>query len=548
MPSLISPLAKEALYQHTAAETLASIEPSLTGISTLHPRAASALTAFLRSRRSKHVMVMDEGIEAWRDWLVAEVQALASSQYLLTGRAVPVIYEPSLSVAQLLGTAVGNHLREGVLHRADGGFLIVRVASLLQVNGLWQLIKGVLQTGKLSADDWYAVQGQRLNETLPLVNDWSIQFRLILVGDAAHFFALEEADSDVVNLFERLIEFEDFAQRTPPMEQALMSVLLARCQSDLVMNVAADALALCCDHASRLAEDSSRLALQMDQLESLLLRAQDEAIQLGHELIDVTSLTLAIDNDRYEAGRLEAHYRQAITAGWLSIATSGEAVGQVNALTVYEVGRMAFGQPVKISAQTSPGNDGLVDIEKEVDLAGPIHSKGMLIVQGYLRGRFMRSRSMALTASVVMEQTYEGVEGDSASAAETLALLSSIAQIPLRQDIAVTGAMNQFGDVQAVGGINEKIEGFFRLCAMRGLTGTQGVLIPAVNVQSLMLAEEVRTACESGQFHIYSVTHLDEALAMMTAMPAEQVNERVLQALELMNPIALEHDDETLNA
>lgn len=548
MPSLISPLAKEALYQHTAAETLASIEPSLTGISTLHPRAASALTAFLRSRRSKHVMVMDEGIEAWRDWLVAEVQALASSQYLLTGRAVPVIYEPSLSVAQLLGTAVGNHLREGVLHRADGGFLIVRVASLLQVNGLWQLIKGVLQTGKLSADDWYAVQGQRLNETLPLVNDWSIQFRLILVGDAAHFFALEEADSDVINLFERLIEFEDFAQRTPPMEQALMSVLLARCQSDLVMNVAADALALCCDHASRLAEDSSRLALQMDQLESLLLRAQDEAIQLGHELIDVTSLTLAIDNDRYEAGRLEADYRQAITAGWLSIATSGEAVGQVNALTVYEVGRMAFGQPVKISAQTSPGNDGLVDIEKEVDLAGPIHSKGMLIVQGYLRGRFMRSRSMALTASVVMEQTYEGVEGDSASAAETLALLSSIAQIPLRQDIAVTGAMNQFGDVQAVGGINEKIEGFFRLCAMRGLTGTQGVLIPEVNVQSLMLAEEVRTACESGKFHIYSVTHLDEALAMMTAIPAEQVNERVLQALELMNPIALEHDEETLNA
>lgn len=548
MPSLISPLAKEALYQHTSAETLASIEPSLTGISTLHPRAASALTAFLRSRRSKHVMVMDEGIEAWRDWLVAEVQALASSQYLLTGRAVPVIYEPSLSVAQLLGTAVGNHLREGVLHRADGGFLIVRVASLLQVNGLWQLIKGVLQTGKLSADDWYAVQGQRLNETLPLVNDWSIQFRLILVGDAAHFFALEEADSDVINLFERLIEFEDFAQRTPPMEQALMSVLLARCQSDLVMNVAADALALCCDHASRLAEDSSRLALQMDQLESLLLRAQDEAIQLGHELIDVTSLTLAIDNDRYEAGRLEAHYRQAITAGWLSIATSGEAVGQVNALTVYEVGRMAFGQPVKISAQTSPGNDGLVDIEKEVDLAGPIHSKGMLIVQGYLRGRFMRSRSMALTASVVMEQTYEGVEGDSASAAETLALLSSIAQIPLRQDIAVTGAMNQFGDVQAVGGINEKIEGFFRLCAMRGLTGTQGVLIPEVNVQSLMLAEEVRTACESGKFHIYSVTHLDEALAMMTAIPAEQVNERVLQALELMNPIALEHDEETLNA
>ncbi|HQR96489.1 MAG TPA: AAA family ATPase, partial [Thiotrichales bacterium] len=294
---------------------------------------------------------------------------------------------------------------------------------------------------------------------------------------------------------------------TPEMEQALMSVLLARCQSEMVMNVSAEALALCCDYASRLAEDATRLALRMDQLEALLLRAQDEAIHLGHELIDVPALTLAMHNDRYEAGRLEAEYRQAITAGWLSIATKGEAVGQVNALTVYEVGRMAFGQPVKISAQTSPGNDGLVDIEKEVDLAGPIHSKGMLIVQGYLRGRFMRSRSMALTASVVMEQTYEGVEGDSASAAETLALLSSIAQIPLRQDIAVTGAINQFGDVQAVGGINEKIEGFFRLCAMRGLTGSQGVLIPVVNCQSLMLAEDVRRACEVGQFHVYPVAH-----------------------------------------
>lgn len=548
MPTSITALTSEHLYTHTSPEGVASIEPALTGISVLHPRATSALTAFLRSRRQKHVMVMDEGIEAWRDWLVAEIEALASSQYLLTGRTMPVVYEPSISLAQLLGTAVGNHVREGVLHRADGGFLIIRVASLLQVTGLWQVIKGVLQTGRLSADDWYAVQGHRLSDSLPLVNDWSLRVRLVLVGEAHHFFALEEADTDVVGLFERLIEFEDFAPRTPEMEQALMSVLLARCQSEMVMNVSAEALALCCDYASRLAEDATRLALRMDQLEALLLRAQDEAIHLGHELIDVPALTLAMHNDRYEAGRLEAEYRQAITAGWLSIATKGEAVGQVNALTVYEVGRMAFGQPVKISAQTSPGNDGLVDIEKEVDLAGPIHSKGMLIVQGYLRGRFMRSRSMALTASVVMEQTYEGVEGDSASAAETLALLSSIAQIPLRQDIAVTGAINQFGDVQAVGGINEKIEGFFRLCAMRGLTGSQGVLIPVVNCQSLMLAEDVRRACEAGQFHVYPVAHLDEALSMMTGVPAEQVNERVLQALEQMNPLAVEHDDESLSA
>lgn len=544
MSNLLPSLTPEQLYRQTPITHLENITASLLPMAELHPRAASALSSFLRARRQKHLMVVDEGIEAWRTWLVAEIESAAATQYLVTGQNVPVMYEPALSLPQLVGTAVGNHVRAGALHRADGGYLIVRVASLLQVAQLWQVIKGVLQTGRLSADDWYAVQGNKLSDSLPLVNDWAIDIRLVLVGEAHDFYSLEEADSDVVGLFDRLIEFEAFADRTAVMEQALMSVLLARCQTDLLLPVTADALALLCALSARMGEDATRLALVMDRLEAVLMRAQDEALQLDRKQVDAQSVQLAIEKDRYEAGRLEAEYRQAITSGWLAIATADLAVGQINALTVYEVGRMAFGQPVKISAQTSPGNDGLVDIEKEVDLAGPIHSKGMLIVQGYLRGHFMRSRSMALTASVVMEQTYEGVEGDSASAAETLALLSSIAQVPLRQDIAVTGAINQFGDIQAVGGINEKIEGFFRLCAMRGLTGSQGVLIPAVNQQSLMLADDVREACAAGQFHVYPVSHLDEALALLTNQPAELINEQVMHVLELMNPISTEHDEE----
>lgn len=529
-------------YRFSDAQSFTQVQPDLGAIEQLHPRAVSALSAFLRTCRSQHIMVIDHDIEAWRQWVKAQVEQTANQCTDASTIATPVIYEPSLSLPKLLGTAVASKFREGILHRVHGGFLMIRVVNLLQVSGLWQWLKGILQTGVLSADDWYAAQSGRLSEQPPEITDFPVTFRLILVGEAEHFYALETLDSDVAMLVSHLAEFELVSERQPSQEQWLMSVLLARCQDALRLPVSASALAVCCEYAARLAEDADRLALRIDQLETLLLRAQDVAQMQQHDTIEATAVQQAIALDRYEAGRLEAEYRQAIAAGWLSIPTEGVRIGQINALTIYEVGRVMFGQPVKITAQTAPGNDGLVDIEKEAELAGPIHSKGMLIMHGYLRGRFMRTRNMALTASVVMEQTYDGVEGDSASAAETLALLSSIAQLPLRQDLAMTGSINQFGDIQAVGGINEKIEGFFRLCAIRGLTGTQGVLIPTMNQQSLMLAEEVRTACEQNLFTIYPINHLDEALAMMTGLPAEQAHAQIVQALEQMNPIANENE------
>ncbi len=492
-----------------------------------------------------------------KNWLtVFDVQVMSHHQ---PDAGVPVIFDPALTLARFLGTIAGSNgatggegvvstlsVRPGVMHAAQGGFLLLTVESLLQEPGLWALLKGMLRGGVVSGSDWRAMQPASLwggGFDLP---DWAGNMQVLLLGEAEWFYALEGADSDVGQLFRSLVEFESFASRDTQCERALMSVLLARVAKDCVLPILPEALAALCNHAARLGEDATRLALLMENLEEALLRAQDEALHAGRDAIDAKAIESALAADRYEAGRLESEYRHAITAGWLNIVTEGSRIGQINGLTVYEVARMAFGQPVKITAQASPGNDGLVDIEKEVDLAGPIHSKGMLIVQGYLRGRFMRSRVMALTASVVMEQTYEGVEGDSASAAETLALLSAIAQLPLRQDIAVTGAINQFGDVQAVGGINEKIEGFFRLCAMRGLTGEQGVLIPAVNVQSLMLAEDVRSACEAGKFHIWSVSHLDESLEMLTGMPADFANAKVLEALETMNPLPPEEDEGSL--
>lgn len=487
-----------------------------------------------------------------KNWLtVFDVQVMSHHQ---PDAGAPVIFDPALTLARFLGTIAGINttssegvvstlsVRPGVMHAAQGGFLLLTIESLLQEPGLWTLLKGMLRGGVVSGSDWRAMQPASLWGGGFELPDWVGNMQVLLLGEAEWFYALEGADADVGQLFRSLVEFESFATRDTQCERALMSVLLARVKENCVLPILPEALAQLCNHASRLGEDATRLALLMENLEEALLRAQDGALYAGKTSIDAVAIETALAADRYEAGRLESEYRHAIAAGWLSIVTEGSRIGQINGLTVYEVARMAFGQPVKITAQASPGNDGLVDIEKEVDLAGPIHSKGMLIVQGYLRGRFMRSRLMALTASVVMEQTYEGVEGDSASAAETLALLSAIAQLPLRQDIAVTGAINQFGEIQAVGGINEKIEGFFRLCAMRGLTGEQGVLIPAVNVQSLMLAEDVRDACATGKFHIWSVTHLDESLEILTGMLADFANAKVLEALETMNPLPCEDE------
>lgn len=490
-----------------------------------------------------------------KNWLsVFDVQVMCRHE---PDAGVPVVFDPALTLARFLGSSVGSNnsegvvstlsVRPGVMHFARGGYLLLTIESLMQEPGLWQILKGLLRGGLVSGSDWRAMQPTSLLTGGFDLPDWNCQMRVLLLGDAAWFYALEGADADVGLLFRSLVEFESFSPRESLHEAALMAVVHRRCLSQLTLPVTPSAWGALAEYAARLGEDATRLALSVDALEEALLRAQDIASQHQLSQIDFFAVESALSADRYEAGRLESEYRHAIAAGWLNIITDGARVGQINGLTVYEVGRMAFGQPVKITAQASPGNDGLVDIEKEVDLAGPIHSKGMLIVQGYLRGRFMRSRSMALTASVVMEQTYEGVEGDSASAAETLALLSAIAQLPLRQDVAITGAINQFGEIQAVGGINEKIEGFFKLCDMRGLTGTQGVMIPAINVQSLMLSHDVRRACAAGQFHLWSMTHLDDALAHLTGIAAEEANHLVLIALEKMNPVPPDeagHDDD----
>jgi len=274
------------------------------------------------------------------------------------------------------------------------------------------------------------------------------------------------------------------------------------------------------------------------------MMAEANAWARAHGRTQVTRevVEAAIEQRAFHTGLVEYYYHRAITDNQVLLDLVGERIGQVNGLTVIDIGKHPFGQPVRITAQASAGDEGVVDIEREVDMAGPIHSKGVLILSGYLMGRYLQEKNYGFSASVVMEQTYEGVEGDSASSAELLALISALAQVPLRQDLAVTGSVNQFGEIQPVGGINEKIEGFFKICQQKGLTGQQGVIMPSANVRHLMLAKSVRNAVAAGDFHLYAIDTIDEALALMSGSPADAVHQKVLQRLKLWQEKAQEED------
>jgi predicted ATP-dependent protease len=282
----------------------------------------------------------------------------------------------------------------------------------------------------------------------------------------------------------------------------------------------AGGVALVLEHAARLADNSDKLTLVVDQLRDLLVEADFWAGKDGREAIAREDVRKALDQAIWRASRIRDRSQEQILDKVALIDTDGSRVGQINGLTVMSLGGFAFGRPIRITCQVRPGSGKVIDIEREVELGGPIHSKGVLILSGFLAGRFALDAPMSLSASLVFEQSYGGVEGDSASSAELYGLLSAISELPLRQDLAVTGSVNQLGDVQAIGGVNEKIEGFFDICRERGLTGSQGVLIPESNVRHLMLREDVIAACRDGQFAIYSIRRIEQGIALLTGRPA----------------------------
>jgi len=499
---------------------------------------------------------MDDLLSEQQGLSVFEVNLLVDHRGL---EHAPVIYEPNASMPKLFGYAINSASasatdtlslamshQAGILQQANGGFLMLGIESVLKDPDLWTHLKAALMGKKIT----FEIPSSR-NVVPYHLPDFPVNVTLVLIGQAAHFYALQEMDSEFGRLFKVQVEFEVELARNADYEFIMARQLAHEVGLWEDLPVEASAYERLIEHASRMAEDASRLYTNKAILRDVLAEANAFARANGDTCVTRTTIEDTILQREFHTGLMEDYYHRAITEQQVLISVQGTHIGQVNGLTVLTVGKQSFGQPVRITAQASAGDEGVVDIEREVEMAGPIHSKGMLIISGYLRGRYMKQRSLGFSASIVMEQSYNGIEGDSASSVELLALISSIAQVPMRQDLAITGSINQFGEIQPIGGVNEKIEGFFKICLARGLTGSQGVIIPEANSGHLMLSTLVRNAVANEQFHVYTMSHIDDALGLLTDMavghedekghfPDGSVNAKVMQALETMNE---KHDD-----
>jgi len=446
------------------------------------------------------------------------------------GKSAPVLYEDHPTLARLVGrieylARMGaletdfNMIRPGALHRANGGFLVVDANRLIREPFAWEALKRALRAQTITI----ASPGQEMNmlstvslEPQPIPLD----LRVVLVGERRLYYLLVELDPEFGELFKVQADFED---DLPLNADAIADYarLLRRVAAKTGLKVPDPAaIAAFIDEAARMAGDSERLSLRVGDLTDLMREADYWAGESGRGAIAGEDVRRSIEERTYRADRLRERWHERIDRETVLIDTDGRQVGQINGLSVMQVGGFAFGSPTRITARVRMGSGRVIDIERESKLGGPLHSKGVLILSAYLLANYATDVPVSLWASLVFEQSYGGVEGDSASSAELYALLSALSGISIRQDLAVTGSVNQLGEVQAIGGVNEKVEGFFDICAGRGLTGTQGVLIPQSNVKHLVLRRRVVEAVRAGDFAIWPIATIDQGIALLTGAPA----------------------------
>lgn len=409
-------------------------------------------------------------------------------------------------------------IKPGALHRANGGYLLIDARKLLQQPYAWETLKRALQAGEIRIES--------LERALSLISTSSLEpeaipldVKVILFGDPMLYYLLDHYDPEFRDFFKVAADFAGQVQRQDnDLDYARLLATMAR--REQLRPLQQRAVARVIEHGARLAGDAEKLTTHLRSLQDLLVEANYWAGENGHAQIAASDVQQAIDQKTRRLDKVREQLYQHIQRGTLMIATGGSVIGQINALSVLQLGEFNFGQPSRITATTRLGNGKVVDIEREIELGGALHSKGVLILSSFIAARYARNTPFSLAASVVFEQSYGQVDGDSASLAELCVILSSLAQVPLRQDLALTGSINQLGKVQPIGGVNEKIEGFFDICNSRGLSGSQGVIIPASNQPHLMLRWDVIQAVEAGMFQIYPVVEVDEALMLLTGIMA----------------------------
>lgn len=442
----------------------------------------------------------------------------------------PVVYEDLPTYQNLHGriehqahmgilTTNFSLIMPGALHRANGGYIIIDAGRLLMQPFAYEGLKRTLRSRQICMEPVERLFGLMSTVTLE-PEPITLDTKVVLIGEPIIYYLLKDYDPEFSSLFKVQADFEYDMERTPVSQQHYAALIAGLARDNELLPLHKTAVARVIEEAARHAGDCKKLSLHIRKIADLIKEADYLARKNNKEHIESYDIEMAVDAAKRRGGRIYDRVLESIENNIRHIETSGEKSGQVNSLSVVEIGGDSFGFPSRITAVTRPGKGDIIDIEREVDLGGPIHSKGVLILSSFLTSRYARNIPLGLQASLVFEQSYGEVDGDSASCAELCALLSSLADAAIKQHLALTGSVSQKGEVQPVGGLNEKIEGFFEVCRTRGLTGSEGVIIPASNLRHLMLKKEVVNAIAEKQFSIFLVSTVDEALSLLTGQDA----------------------------
>ncbi len=445
-------------------------------------------------------------------------------------KGVPIIIETNPRYKNIFGTIEREVDRNGVwrtdftlikpgtLLRADGGYLVINALDALIEQGVWQTLKRTLRNGLLEIQPIETGLFGAASAFKP--EPIEIDVKVVMLGDAYIYYLLYEQDDDFKKIFKVRADFDTEMPKGKPQIEKYVHFIKMICEDERLSAFDSSGIAAVVEHGVRLAGHQDKLSTRFNIIADLVRESNYWATKEGSNLVTEKFVLRALEERLERVGLAETKIKEMISNHSIMIDTEGSVVGQVNGLSVIDMREYMFGIPSRITAKTSIGREGIINVEREAGMSGPAHSKGVFIISGYLRGMYAREKPLAMTASLTFEQNYGGVDGDSASSTEIYAILSSISNVPLRQDIAVTGSVNQRGEIQPIGGVNQKIEGFFDICKVPKLTGTQGVIIPHQNKRDLMLRHDVIEAVRDGKFHIWAIETVDQGIEILTGHPA----------------------------
>lgn len=450
----------------------------------------------------------------------------------------PVIVEINPSPSNLFGKAEYDYyngnvktdftkLIPGAVHKANGGYLVLYVDQLLRYPLSWDMLKRAIQSRQIGVDTQTSIKP----ENMP------IDIKVVLIGNHYMYNLLYNYDSDFSKYFKIFVDFDNEMDKTDHNEDGIARFIAYQCGKNNLKHFTYDAVKEVIKFSTRICGDRYKLSTKFNKIMEIIFEGDVCAQIRDSEYVDKCDVQKAILERKKRLNRIENKMEESLENGFTLIETSGNRIGVMNGLSVLSTGEYSFGRPSRITVTTSPGNKGIVNIEREVNMSGPIHNKGVLILGGYLAENFAQEFPLSLNANICFEQNYGGIEGDSATGAELYALLSSLSKIPLKQNIAATGSMNQKGEIQVVGGISEKIEGFYSACKKQGLNGNQGVIIPKNNSRNLVLSEEVTNAINEGKFTIYTVERVEEAIEILTDVKFDEIKSRVIERLREFNEL-----------